>query len=161
VSRYAESTGVPADRTRNEIERTLTRYGAQAFAYGWESGRASILFQMQDRRIRFLLPLPDRQAREFTHAPQGRVRASAQAEEAYQQAVRQRWRALLLVIKAKLEAVETGITSLEQEFLGNICLPSGETVGEWVGPQIEEVYRTGQMPRCLPGVGVPALGVGE
>jgi len=37
VSRYAEGTSVPADRSRAEIERTLTRYGADQFAYGWRA----------------------------------------------------------------------------------------------------------------------------
>jgi hypothetical protein len=67
--------------------------------------------------------------------------------------VRQRWRALALVIKAKLEAVEAGISSVEDEFLSFIMLPNGSTVGEWVQPQIERVYESGSMPALLPGSG--------
>ena len=65
--------------------------------------------------------------------------------------MRQRWRALALVIKAKLEAVEADITTLEAEFLAHIALPSGATVGEWVGPQLDAVYGSGEMPALLPG----------
>jgi hypothetical protein len=64
--------------------------------------------------------------------------------------VRQRWRALALVIKAKLEAVEAGITIFEEEFLAHIVLPDGRTAGEYMVPQIEESYRTKQMPPLLP-----------
>jgi hypothetical protein len=55
MSRYAADTSVSAESSRAEIERTLRRYGADGFAYGWEGSRASVMFAMQNRRIRFLL----------------------------------------------------------------------------------------------------------
>lgn len=151
---YAESTSVPSDRSRAEIERTLQRYGATGFMYGWQTDRAVIAFEMAGRRIRFVLPLPARNSREFTHTPsRGQPRTEAQAAEAYEQAVRQKWRALALVIKAKLEAVESGITVFEDEFLAHIVLPSGEAVGDWMRPQIVRAYATGTMPALLPEPG--------
>ncbi len=159
---YAEKTEVPADRSRGEIERTLERYGAKSFAYGWDEGRAIVGFQMGGRQIRILVPLPDRNAREFTHTPErGFKRTEKQARDAWDQEVRRRWRALGLVIKAKLEAVETGIATFEQEFLAYVVLPSGVTVGEYLAPQIEETYRTGRMPALLPGLEQRALPKGE
>ena len=83
---YASTTKVPVDQTRNEIERTLAKYGAKKFAYFSESGRSIIVFEASDRRIRFDLPVP----------------AGENDKEA--QARRQKWRALLLCIKAKLES---------------------------------------------------------
>ena len=149
--RYAQETAVPADRSRAEIERTLARYGASKFLYGWEEGRAIIAFEARHRRIKFELPLPDRQDPAFTHTPHRRTRRSAaQQEAAYEQAVKQRWRALALIIKAKLEAVETGITTFESEFLSHTLLPSGETVAQWLAPQLEQTYARGQMPPLLP-----------
>ncbi len=154
MARYAENTSVASDRSRAEIEQTLRRYGASAFAYGWQAGSAHVMFEMAGRRIKFALPVPDPGAREFTHTPgRGLERSRAAAEEAYEQAVRQRWRALALVIKAKLEAVEAGITTVEDEFLAHVALPSGQTVGEWVAPQLAEVYGRGEMPALLPGSG--------
>jgi len=153
MSRYAESTQVPSDRSRAEIERTLRRYGATAFAYGWEGQSAQIMFHLADRRILFRLPLPDPSSEEFTLTPTGKDRSAAAAEAAYEQAVRQRWRALALVIKAKLEAVEAGISTVEDEFLAHIALPAGGTVGEWMRPKLDEIYASGQMPALLPGSG--------
>jgi hypothetical protein len=150
MPRYAESTAVSSDRSRAEIETILSRYGASRFMYGWDQQSAMIAFEMHGRRIQFLLPLPDRGAEEFTRTPTGRVRAASQVAEAYEQAVRQRWRALALVIKAKLEAVDAGITVFEDEFMAHIVLPSGETVGHWMRPQIEASYRSGSMPPLLP-----------
>lgn len=152
MSRYAERTTVSSDRSRAEIETTLRRYGATAFAYGWDGDSAQIGFRLGSRAIRFNLPMPDRGADEFRYTPGRRLRRSPdQWERAYEQAVRQRWRGLALVIKAKLEAVEAGIATLESEFLAHIALPSGATVGEWVAPQLDAVYGSGQMPALLPG----------
>jgi hypothetical protein len=149
-NRYAADTNVPSDRSRAEIERILARYGAQQFAYGWDPTRAMIGFVARDRQIKFILPLPDREDWSITHTPARRQRRTpAQAEAAYEQAVRQRWRALTLVIKAKLEAVEAGITTFEDEFLAHTVLPDGRTAGEWITPQIAEAYATGQMPAPL------------
>ena len=57
------------------------------------------------------------------------------------------------MIKAKLEAVESGISTVEAEFLANIVLPDNNTAGDWMIPQIDEAYRTGEMPPMLPGAG--------
>lgn len=100
---YAAQTSVAADRSRAEIERTLTRYGASSFAYGWQGTQAMIGFVMQGRQIRFLLPLPDPTDRAFHRTPTGRTRTAKQAQEAIDQATRQKWRALALIVKAKLE----------------------------------------------------------
>lgn len=151
MSRYAQQTTVSSDKSRTEIERILARYGADGFLYGWGDEKAMIGFRMNGRQVKFLLPMPDRGDREFTHTPErGLMRSTAQAEAAYEQAVRQRWRALALVIKAKLEAVEAGITVFEDEFLAHIVLPDGQTVGQVMLPQIESAYRTGKMPPLLP-----------
>src|SRR5712671_4083782 len=106
--RYAESTGVDSYKSRAEIERTLARYGAASFAYGTSGREARIMFELASRQMLFALPLPDRNADEFRLTPsRRRARSDAQAAEAYEQAVRQKWRALALVIKAKLEAVDS------------------------------------------------------
>lgn len=157
MSRYAENTSVSSDKSRTEIERILRRYGAEQFAYGWQSDGAMIAFVAHDRQIRFSLPLPDKNADEFKRTPVRRNwRDPEQVEAAYEQAIRQRWRALALVIKAKLEAVEAGITTFEDEFLAHTALPSGETVGQWIGPQLEAAYEINTMPSLLPG-SVPAI----
>lgn len=150
MTRFAETTSVAADRSRGEIERTLSRYGATGFMYGWDEGGAIVGFKAQDRLVRFKLSMPDRDEPRFVLTPGGRTRSPAQAETAWEQATRQIWRALLLVVKAKLEAIEAGISTFEQEFLAFITLPDGSTLGEWAAPQIEAAYATAKMPPLLP-----------
>lgn len=150
--RYAAGTDVSSDKSRSEIERTLRRYGADAFGYTWGRGAAQVAFSMAGRNIRFTLPLPDPDSTQFTHTPgRGIERTAAAREAAYEQAVRQRWRALALVIKAKLEAVESGISTVEEEFLAHIALPDGRTVSDWLGPQLAAVYARDAMPALLAG----------
>lgn len=148
MARYAEGTSVPVERSRAEIEQTLMRYGARAFSYGWDGERAVIMFEAHERRIRFDIEMPP--LRDYIYTPTGQRRSPGSAEDFRAKAVRQRWRALLLIIKAKLEAVESGIVSFEDEFLAHVMLPDGSKVGQWMSPQLEEVYETGQMPELLP-----------
>lgn len=93
--------------------------------------------------------MPDRNDRAFTHHSRGKRTASA-ANKAWEQATRQRWRALALVIKAKLEAVECGISEFEHEFMANIVMPDNRTIAQHVIPAIAQAYETGEMPKLLP-----------
>ena len=154
MPRYASNTNVNSEQSRLEIERTLRRYGADAFMYFEDRGRAAIAFRAFGRQVRFFLPLPDRSSRQFTHTPErGRLRLPDGQQEAFDQAVRQRWRALSLVIKAKLEAVDAGISIFEDEFMANITLPDGRSVGDFMRPQIANAYESGNMPPLLPYYG--------
>ena len=147
MNTYAASTSVTSEKSRSEIERTLGRYGATHFAYMTEPGAARVAFQKGDGQVRFTIPLPDRNAREFTHHSRG-PRTPAVREEKYEQAYRQRWRALALVVKAKLEAAEAGISEFDQEFYAHTVLPSGRTVYEETAEQVAVMIETG-MPGCL------------
>ncbi len=156
--RYAQGTEVSADRSRSQIKTALMRGGATAFAYGQtsEPPSARVMFEMTDRRFRFDLPLPKPSDREFTHTARGQRRAESARVNEYQGEIRRRWRALLLVIKAKLEAVASGIATLEEEFLAHVVMPNGQTFYEWAKPQLEIVYAHGEMPPLMPGT-MPAL----
>lgn len=148
-STYAKGTTVPANRSRDEIERTLTRFGARSFAYATEGRRAMIGFKRDDRLVRMVLDLPDPYDREFTHTPTGQRRSVKTTETAYDQAVRERWRALALVVKAMLTAVDAGILTFEDAFLSYFVLPGGKTVGEHMAPAIEQAYETGEVRLAL------------
>lgn len=154
MAKYAEKTEVSAETSRAEIERTVQRYGATGFMYGWEENRAIVGFSMKNRQIRFVLQMPDRKAKEFWETPGRKLaRNERQAFDAWEQATRQRWRALALAVKAKLEAVDAQIATFEQEFLAHILLPDNRTVSEWISPQIEMAYENGTVPKLLPATG--------
>ena len=148
---YARDTEVEVNRTRDQIHQTLQRYGADGFGYAEQGRHAGIMFNMAERRIRMVLEMPDPEEFRYTKHSPPRERSQKAQEEAYEQARRQKWRALLLVVKAKLEAVDAGITTVENEFMAHIVLPNDTTVGDWMLPQIARAYHTGEMPPMLPG----------
>lgn len=148
---YAEKTSVSVAKSKADIEELIQKAGAGQFVSGYKDNIAIIGFALSDRQIRFTLPLPDKQDNAFWYTPERRNRRSEeQAYAAWEQACRSKWRALYLIIKAKLEAVESGISTAEREFFYDIVLPDGKTVGEWMAPQLQEVYETGSMPPMLP-----------
>jgi len=132
---YAQRTKVPVEKTKTEIETTLARYGADRFAYFTEPAKALIVFEIQNRRVRFDLPLPD-----GVGAKSDQLR-------------RERWRALLLCIKAKLESVESRIETFEEAFLAHVVMPDGQTVYQHTAPRIEQIAKGGEMRPLLPGPG--------
>lgn len=69
-------------------------------------------FKANGRLIRFILPLPSKDEERFKVSPSGRRKYDQSKQyQQWEQACRQAWRALALVVKAKLEAVESGITT--------------------------------------------------
>lgn len=146
---YAKGTDVSVSKSKAEIESTLHRYGASAIGSFVSTDRATIMFEAKDRRLRFDLPLPSKRDRRITHHSRG-PRDQAGVEAAWEQACRQRWRALLLCIKAKLESVESGIETFEEAFLAHIVLPDGKTVAEHAAPRIAQAYAGGEVPALLP-----------
>lgn len=158
MSRYAEGTTVSVEKSRAEIEAVLRRYGADQFISGWSEGKAVIGFRAKGRHVRFVLALPIQNEKRFTHPKVRGWATPVSAERAaalWEQACRTSWRALLLVIKAKLEAVAAGISTFETEFMAHVLLPDGQTVGQWMAPQIAAAYETGAMPQFLPGLPAP------
>lgn len=143
---YAEGTDVPSDKSRLEIERLLVKYKATGFAYATQADRAAISFDMHDRRVRLIVVLPP--ITQFAISGRGR-RTSEATEAAREQELRRRWRCLLLVIKAKLEAVASNIATFEEEFMPYVVMPDGRTVGEHVTPWIAQGYSSGKMPPLL------------
>lgn len=125
---YARYTKIDPVQTRLQIEAMMKKRGADQF-YSGENGESAVLaFRLQTRHLRFVLPLKDATTK---------------------QKIASRWRALGLIVKAKLEAVDIGILTIEQAFMGETVMPDGSTVNELMLPQIESAYKSGQMPPLL------------
>lgn len=108
-------------------------------------------FTLCNRQIRFALPLPDKSSNEFLYTPGRRnKRSPEQVNAAWEQACRSKWRSLYLIIKAKLEAIDSGISTVEHEFFYDFVLPNGQTLGEYMAPQVASAYDDSIMPPLLP-----------
>jgi hypothetical protein len=114
---FARRTTVTVEKSRAEIERVVKRYGAKGFVSGWQGNRVRIEFLARDRHIRMTMEEPEDT-----------------------QPKRSKWRSLLLLVKAKLEAVDAKITTFEEAFLGDIVMPDGRTVYEATKGPIKVAY---------------------
>ena len=152
MPRYAANTKVSTGASQTEIKRVVQKYGAKSFGSFEEGSLAVVLFETGDRRIRFNLALPDPAAPEFCKTERRAARRSPKAARAsWQQACRQRWRALLLAIKAKFESIQSGIESFDEAFLSQIVLPDGETFGTRATDAVSVAYSGKPLPSLLPG----------
>lgn len=156
---YAEGTEVPVERSKAELDRLLAKHGATQRVIGSDEvqGFALCVFAIHGRQVRLRVPLPTKKEIDASKKPPNWRYLAASGEEAWRkkrrdQIERERWRALLLLVKAKLELVELGLSTFEKEFLADIYLPNGKTVHEMLVDQIEGAYLTGIMP--------PLLGIG-
>jgi len=150
---YAEGTEVSPGRSRDDIERILMRYGCEEFGTVTKQASAVLAFRTKTRSVRFMLPLPTAQDPDIRFTPKDRrLRTALQQQQELEKETRRRWRSLHLVIKAKLEAVEAGIVTFEQEFAMHFVLPDGSTVAERVLPTIAAAYESGQVRELMPGV---------
>jgi hypothetical protein len=147
---YAKRTSVSVEKSKAEIEKTLMRYGASQFAYATKPDQAVVLFQINGKRVRFNLPLPEMAL--FSEGKRGRKYRQEAVLKRWEQACREKWRALALVIKAKLEAVDSGITVFEEEFLAHLVTAGGRTVGERILPDLSESLKLSASVPLLPGI---------
>lgn len=149
-ARYASDTVVPVERSKQQLEALLKTHGAEGYHSGWDQARDVVEFLWKGKQIRFVLPRPKRE--DFKVSPRGQWRKDHEITRVIEQADRQRWRALYLVIRAKLEAVEASISIFEEEFLSFIVIPGrNQTIGEVMVPRIQ----SGEMDasRLLPPAG--------
>lgn len=159
AGRYAAGTGVAITRTREEIDKLLQVHGAtgRGVMVREDVGLAQIVFIISGRSYRVEVPLP--RASEFAKPktpPRGwskwdEARRTSWREAQADQASRERWRAVLLVLKAKLELVRIGVSKVEHEFFADLVLPGGERLGSFAQEEIEKAMKTGHDPRFLLG----------
>ena len=125
---YAERIQVPFDKTVRDIIAMVKKAGALQVGQMEEEGRLTIMFSLADRQIKFRVGWQN----------------TAQSQ-------RQRARALMLVIKAKLESVASGVETFEQAFLANIVLANGQTVHERVSGDLALEYKSAKPTMFLLG----------
>lgn len=131
--RFAERTSVPVGKTKSDIEDLLRKHGATQTFTGTDSDSQMLHcgFAIEGRHVK--------------------LRATtANGKGSTEQKERQAWRALLLLVKAKLEIIAMGYTTFEVEFLANLVLPNGQTVADDVLPKVAKAYESGKMPNLLP-----------
>lgn len=151
--RYAERTKVPVERSRAELEGLLDAAGATGFGVMRSGSMRQVMFELDSVSVlmEMRVELPQPKAR-------GRARPAAATAASVQSALlaeeRRLWRAMVLLVKAKLEAVASGISTVEREFLADVVMRDSRTGAvTTVGKQLSGVGSREDGVRLLLGGG--------
>lgn len=157
IARFAEKTDVSVERSRSEIDGLLAKAGAsqRGIVHDDELGTATIAFRLEERHVRMTVRLP--KIEDFTkttrnvnqHERKEVLRKPEELRRVHEQACRQRWRQMALLVKAKLEAVAIGVSTVEREFLADIFLADGRTLHEALAKPLGQMYLDGKIPKKL------------
>jgi hypothetical protein len=145
---YAKGTAVDAGRTKYEIETMLRKRGARSTAMAQSGDKAMVVFELQDRQVRFVMPLPAQPPPAAARMQPGREDLSKR----WEQACKERWRAMLLAIKSKFVSIDSGVESFEEAWMAHIVV-GGATLGQRLLPDVAQAYRDPEhkLPPLLPG----------
>ena len=137
LGRYARNTSVPVERSRVEVERILTKYGAKKFGSMTEETKATIYFEVKGRELQWSIPLPDRK------------RYNSNAD--HEREIRRRWRVMVITIKAMLEAVESKLLTFDEAFLSHVVIPgTAKTVGQMLSTaNLDSLYQGSSLRALL------------
>lgn len=133
-----------------ELDTLVRRHGATAIAWGWQEdlGLNEFRFQLKGHIVKLAVREPAKE--EYARDGQGHKRSPKNLESALDKERRRRWRVLVIVVKAKLELIEGGDSTVEREFLADLLLPDmTTTVADEVLPKLEEAHKKGRMPSRL------------
>lgn len=129
---YAQNTSVPIEKTMGELRRLAAKHKSQTFSLIEHETQAGVMMRIQDRAVRIVVPLPT--CADVMKDALGRYLKYSKAR--HDRLLRQRWRAILLLLTAKFEMIELGIETFDQAFMPYLVLKSGQTMAEAVMPQI-------------------------
>lgn len=160
--RYAENTKVPVEKSEAELKLLLRKHGADKIATGTDdtAGLAVVSFSITGRVVRLQVSVPsvaslqEKFSKVHPHGWQSWTPAKRKEYviKHQDQLARQRWRSLVLLCKAKLEAVAEGLSTIEREFLADLMLPNGSTMHQNIEEKLKVMYLQGRMP-SLPLLG--------
>lgn len=140
---YAQRTKVPESRSKAEIDQLLEQHGCDGLGNYAKGDKCNIMFEIGALRVRVDVEFPPRSS--FASTETGLDRSESAADQAFSQERRRIWRAMLLSIKAKLTSIESGISTIEQEFLPFVVCDNDKTLGEQILPKLLEARTTGKL----------------
>lgn len=151
--KYAAETKVPVSKTRVEIEDLLRQHGVQKTGTLWLEDLGLVAFSHERRVFRLEVKLPP--LKDFEYRGRGPVKAKrseAEQRAAWEQECRAKWRSILLIVKARLVAIEAGAESWESAFMAQVVMPNGDLLGPTISAKLREAYHPGiPLPPLLPG----------
>jgi hypothetical protein len=147
---------VDASRTLQELRKLLIKHGANEFGSALVAGREAIVFSRDGITYRFSVPVAVTES-EVPEPVRKAYRRAVHGPDLVEHENNRRLRSLAAVIKAQLIAIEDGILSFEETFIGGTVTDNGQTVAERMAPELKRASLEGRIPRALPGFGGSGL----
>jgi hypothetical protein len=123
--RYAETTKVPVAQSQAEISSILEKNGIEKIGMMKEKGMANLWFEHKGRFYQLNVPIPEK-----CKDPE--------------QEMRRAWRVLILLVKAKFEAIAAGISNVEEQFYADTIMPDGQKLINHIDHQITTALQSRQ-----------------
>ena len=114
---FAKDTQVSVSRSQFDVHALLTKYGASNVGIGFNEidGVAVVVFRFGDQGFRLELPMPTLMNPGYV-PDHWDLLSDANKRTYLTQGTKARWRSLVLLVKAKLEAIRIGLTTARAEF---------------------------------------------
>lgn len=148
--RFAAGTTVSVEKSQAEIRELLRKYGVPVddhYFAGVREGNIFVTFRVDAIYYRLELPLAKAEDARFAKFA-GRAAKPNERQQMADQHAREQWRALLLVTKGLVVSIDAGLP-LKQAFVGQMLLPSNQTVQQAMPQAIQTIYDTGKPPESL------------
>ena len=135
--RYAEGTKDTVESSRGEITGILAKHGVQKMGWMAQPEGDQLMFEIGGGSYRFdiVKPTMTEVRRDYPNAYDYQAKLDGEW--------RRRWRANVLLLKAKLEFIESGDTTLDRELLAYRVLKDGKT--------LEQAILAGGLPMLAAG----------
>jgi hypothetical protein len=131
--RFAEGTDVSVERSRGEITGILTSHGVLRQAWASEPEGDTLQFELQNYTYRFKITRPTLAEVKAQHEADGHRWSLVYDQQAKVDAEwRRRWRANVLLLKAKLEFADGEASTVLRELMPYALLKGGMTLEESV-----------------------------
>jgi len=142
---YAAETTVSVEKSLAELRQILKRYESSGFAYleDGENQCETVAWKMGGRPYRITISVPHYASNECWFTDTGKRRTEAQAKAYAGQIHRQRWRAVVLVVKAMLEGGEAMGFDPEQLMIPYLVLTDGRTLAELAPEHVPQIQARG------------------
>ena len=148
---YAETTTVSVEKSVAEIVTLIRRQDGAQIAQLDDDARYVIAFTMAARQIRFIVQFDPLSHKRFDLDGRGLRRTAEGRRVQWEQHRRQRMRALLLVIRAKFESIDSKVETFEEAFLANVVMADNKTLYERVKEPIALEYDSGKIAPLMLG----------
>ena len=143
MTRYAEGTKVEVQSSRGEITGILAKHGVERMGWTSEPTGDSLVFELHGGTYRLTMTKPTAEGLRARDGGQYSYPHNVDWEAKATQEWRRVWRANVLLLKAKLEFIDSGDTTIDRELLPYRVLKGGQT--------IEEVLVAGGLPLLTAG----------